>query len=166
MKRRGIARCFVAIAIISSLAPASAQQKADSVEAELARVGYPTKVSLAEAVHDFNRRAEKDSIGRTQPPLTLEEVTAAIRAWNREDDPIAKSAYDVFQTVARTAIVPKGCYIRYIPGLIGRNGYDFDIWWIDLQVELDKYPTDMADVPMYARRIRTTYISSRPHKAQ
>ena len=38
-----------------------------------------SRVSLREAVDEFNRAAKEDPIGKTQPALTIEEVLAAIR---------------------------------------------------------------------------------------
>jgi len=45
--------------------------------------------------------------------------------------------------------------------LIAVDGYDIDVWWIDLQLDLDKYPTDLADQPMRTYRLRTVYVNSR-----
>lgn len=131
---------------------------------ELARVGYASGVPLAQAVEEFNRRASGDAVGRLQPPLKAEEVVAAIRGWDKTEAHMGVPVFAVFQKIAKTETMPKGSYIRFIPGLIAVNGFDVDVWWIDLQVGLDKYPTDLVDVPMYMRRIRTTYVSSRPHR--
>jgi hypothetical protein len=42
---------------------------------------------LADAIADLNAKAEKDAIGRLQPPLTEAEVVAAIRGWIRKHGP-------------------------------------------------------------------------------
>ncbi|MDQ6663497.1 MAG: hypothetical protein M3Z23_03795 [Acidobacteriota bacterium] len=131
---------------------------------ELARAGYLSAVPLGQAVEEFNRRAAGDSVGRLQPPLTAEEVAAAIRAWDKTEARLPGAVFQAFQKIARTGTMPKGSYIRFIPGVIAVNGFDIDVWWVDLQIALDKYPTDLADVPMYMRRIRTTYVSSRPNR--
>ncbi len=38
--------------------------------------------TLSAAVASFNQQAANDPVGATQPPLTEDEVLAAIRAWN------------------------------------------------------------------------------------
>lgn len=125
------------------------------------RQGYPRDIPIGEAIADFNARAKADPVGASQPALTSDEVVAAIRAWS--DPPrMPASAKAVFQSIARKAIMPKGSFIRVIPGLIALHKFDIDVWWIDVQVELDKYPTDLKDVPQYAYRIRTAYLRSRP----
>src|SRR5438046_396842 len=48
--------------------------------------GYPKEVSLGQAVEDFNRRAQSTKIGKTQPPLTVEEVVAAIHDWHIKNE--------------------------------------------------------------------------------
>jgi hypothetical protein len=150
----------VCIAGLGQTSSASTTQKKNDEE----RSGYPSSLSLADAVQQFNRRAQQDRIGTKQHPLTSEEVVAAIRAWNIKDEPMDKSAYETFQAIARTGVMPKGSYIRSISGLVARNGFDIDVWWIDVQVGLDKYPTDLADVPMYAHRIRSTFVSSKVYR--
>lgn len=125
------------------------------------RQGYPRDIPISDAIADFNTRAHADPVGASQPPLTSDEVVAAIRAWS--DPPrMPASAKAVFQAIAQKAIMPRASYIRLIPGLIALHGFDIDVWWIDVQVELDKYPTDLKDVPQYAYRIRTAFLRSRP----
>lgn len=60
--------------------------------------------------------------------------------------------------------MPKGSFIRFIPGLIAVHGFDIDVWWIDVQVALDRYPTDLKDVPQYAYRVRTSFVRSRVYR--
>jgi len=169
VRTRGAEMMLLVILVAASLAmapgtPAHAGSSAPLAIAnsELERVGCPAEVSLARAVRDFNRRAALDSTGRRQPPLRVEEVVAAIRCWDREEQPVSDSLFKVFLTIANTRRLPKGSYIFFIPGVVAINGYDVDAWWIDLRLGLDQYPTDMADMPVIGRRIRTIYITSRP----
>jgi hypothetical protein len=125
--------------------------------------GYPSATPLQSAVDDFNARAQRDPIGRSQPPLTSAEVAAALRALGQNHSAIPHTQYTLLQSIANTSILPRGAYIRFIPRLIAVDGYDIDVWWIDLQLDLDKYPTDLADQPMHIYRIRTKFVSSRRH---
>jgi len=126
--------------------------------------GYPVNFPVQQAVDEFNARAKNDSIGNRQPLLTSYELLAALRGYDRDMNPVSDSIFDKFQNIARSGIVPKGAFLRYLRGLRAINGYDVDAWWIELQIELDKYPNDLAGVPQYIYRIRTTYISSKPHQ--
>ncbi|MCH8277858.1 MAG: hypothetical protein IIC12_02880 [Proteobacteria bacterium] len=38
-------------------------------------------ISLKASVENFNQKARSHAIGKTQPPLTEDEVVAAIRGW-------------------------------------------------------------------------------------
>jgi hypothetical protein len=125
--------------------------------------GYPEDLSILEAVREFNTRAQQDAIGKTQPSLTVPEVVAALLAMDSSSKEMPRREFEVFQWIAQTGVIPKGSLIRFIPKLVAVNGYDIDVWWIHLQIGLDKYPADLVDAPMYVCRIRTTYISSRRH---
>ena len=125
--------------------------------------GYPKDLPIAEAVEDFNTRAQRDSTGRRQTPLTVPEVIAALRAMDSTSKALPHGELEVFRRIAHTGVMPKGSFLRFISKRIALNGYDFEVWWINLQIELDKYPAELADVPLYVCRIRTTYVSSRSH---
>ena len=123
--------------------------------------GYPSATPLQAAVDEFNARAQRDPVGHSQTPLTSAEVVAALRALRRTRGAIDRTQYTMLQSIANTQILPRGAYLRFIPGLIAVEGYDIDVWWVDLQLDLDKYPTDLADQPMHIHRIRTVFVSSR-----
>ncbi len=112
--------------------------------------------SLADAVKDFNARAAKDKTGKDQPPLTVAEVVAAIRGWIRDQTPSATDdVYRAFQKVAMTKQLSEGARLSYCTGWLGYNGYDFDVWWVDLTL-----PTGARTA--YTFRIRARMINSRP----
>jgi hypothetical protein len=139
--------------------PASAQSHA---VADPSVHGYPAQSSIQDAIKEFNARASRDPVGRTQPALTQAEVVAALRAFAQNPNAIPHAQLVRLQSIASSNMLPKGAYLRFIPGLMAVGGYDIDVWWIDLQLDLDKYPTDLADEPMHTYRIRTVYVSSRP----
>jgi hypothetical protein len=125
--------------------------------------GFSADTPFPVAVAAFNARAHQDPIGRSQPPLTTAELAAAIRAIGHDQGSVPSAQLAKLRSIASTQVLPKGSYLRFIPGLIAVDGYDIDCWWIDLQLDLDKYPTDLADQPMHYYRLRTVYVSSRSH---
>jgi hypothetical protein len=135
----------------------------DNKEYELSINGYPNEIPITAAVEEFNKRAKADSTGSTQPPLTVEELKAAIRGWSETDNPYNDTIFVAFQNIVKTGMMPKGSYLYFIPGLVGINGCNVSVWWINLNINLDKYPRDLVEVPQYSYRIRTVFISSSLH---
>ena len=159
---RAAAFGFVTL-VIAPLSGARGQDTQPPSEHELAIHGYPRDLPIVDAIRDFNTRAQRDSIGRTQPLLTVSEVIAALRAMDTSSKEMPRQQFETFQRIAQTGVIPRGSVIRFISRRIALNGYDIDVWWINLQIDLDKHPADLADAPMYVCRVRTTYVSSRPH---
>lgn len=126
--------------------------------------GYPKATSLVQAVDEFNKRAQRTGVGKTQPPLTVDEVLAAIRDWSPKEDPIELPIFEGLQQAAKSGMLPKGAYLRFNSGAYSRNGYDIDAWNVYLQVGLDKYHADLVGVPAYGVLIRRQYIASRPEE--
>lgn len=109
---------------------------------------------LAKAVKDFNEKAKDNVVGKKQPELTVDEVVAAIRGWIRDRYPSSDDVYASYQKIAATGILPKGAKITFITGWQGFNDFDFDVWWVDLEVPVDRGG--------FVFRIRDQKISSRP----
>jgi hypothetical protein len=122
-----------------------------------------TDVSIAEAVKQFNVRAQADAVGKTQPPLTSDEVIAAIRGWIPEEHPKCEYYLPQFRKIAETGIIPVGSYLDFIPGWIGYQGYDYEVWWVDLFVP-GTAEQKAAHHAGYRFRLRAQMISSRPHR--
>jgi hypothetical protein len=95
----------------------------------------PKAVTLAEAVREFNQRAQNDATGKTQPPLTEDEAVAAIRGWIRRQVSATDDVYRVYQTIADTKKLPEGATLTFTTGWSGFNGYEFDVWWVDLNIK-------------------------------
>lgn len=121
-------------------------------------------ISISDAVQQFNDRASADPIGKTQPSLTKEEVLAAIRGWKVDNHPHSDIFLKRFQKIAETGIIPKGCYLDFIPGWKGYNGYDYTVWWIDLFVGSEKPGEKVQDSFGYNYRLRAQMISSKLHE--
>jgi hypothetical protein len=127
--------------------------------------GYPKDVALSLAVDDFNKRAQLDEDGKSQPSLKVDEVLAAIRGWSRQEEPIEPVAFEEFQQIAAKGIMPKGSFLDFGKGADGRNGYDTDAWSIYLYIRLDKYPRDQVGTESFSRLIRMQYITTRKSKS-
>ena len=128
----------------------------------LALITYPVAgdekgkvATLADAVKEFNQRAQKDATGKDQPALTEDEVVAAIRGWIRERFPATDEVYKVYQTIADTRRLPEGATLTFTTKWSGFNGHEFDVWWVDLNIK------NGADTG-YTFRIRDQKLRCRP----
>src|SRR5262245_56904516 len=111
---------------------------------------------LADAVADFSARAAKNEIGKLEPPLTVAEVTAAIRGWiPKHGPPVDDDTYRAFQMIADTGMLPLGANLRFTTRWTGYNGHDFVVWWVDLTIM-------KGEKAGYTFRIRDRKISSQP----
>ena len=141
-----------------------AELRPDVGEYSLRTRGYPEVTPLARAVEEFNEHAKRTEVGKTQPPLTVEEVLAAVRNWSPKEDPIEPKMFAALQEAARAGMLPKGSYLSFSSGSVSRNGYDIDAWNIYLQVGLNQHPADLVGVPSYGVLVRRQYIASRPEE--
>lgn len=116
-------------------------QSVDGLEHDVLTVDSGGR-SLADAISELNAKAKQDPIGASQPPLTAEEVTAAILGWDRDRFPVSDSVYDAFRKVAETRRLPLGAELDFLTSCYGcgEDGeYDIEGWWIGLNVERYRY---------------------------
>src|SRR5262249_21941590 len=84
--------------------------------------------TLAEAVEEFNRRAQNNPTGKTQPPLTEDEVVAAIRG--RPGRPAPDDVHKAYRAIADNKTLPAGATLSFIPcSALFRS-----VWWVDLSI--------------------------------
>ncbi len=131
-----------------------AQESKPGVLAPTAKPDDSKGVSLAEAVKQFNAEAAKDRFGKSQPPLTENEVLTAIRGWDRSSTPASDDVFATYQTIAETGQLPAGSKLRFTTRWT-TDRLDFDVWWIDLDVET-------GPKQGYTFRIRDRKLASRP----
>lgn len=84
---------------------------------------------LAAAVKGFN--SEHHSLdGQEQPPLTEEEVVAAIRAWQakRNDAPVTNAEFAAFQRIADERLIPENSRFEMIGSFGREDGSVCYIW--------------------------------------
>ena len=155
-----------------SFNPSREKENPDSRLYNLINAGYPKDISLEEAIAIFNKFAQCDDRGKTQPPLTVEEVKAAIRDWDCKKEGDAedkKFCADVWK-IAETGKMPKGSFFDFDNGtggtsrVRGYRGYYVKTWEIELYLHLDKYRRDLRDVPEFAHSIKLKYLSSEKRK--
>jgi hypothetical protein len=116
-------------------------------------IGPPS--SLPDAVLLFNIETLSTAFFKEQPPLTEEEVVAAIRSWSREATPgVTDEVYDRYQQIAETGTLPEDAELRLLR-TYARDGFMIDVWWIDLTIRT-------GERTGYSFRIRDQKISSRP----
>jgi uncharacterized protein (TIGR03067 family) len=124
---------------------------------------FRAETPLATAVERFNARAQLEAVGKTEPPLTVDETVAAIRGWIRKQRPIPDRYWEAFQKVADTLTLPAGSRLDFATRWRNYNGYDFVVWWIHLSInDPEATSTDPATVENYTLQIRDRKISSRP----
>lgn len=113
--------------------------------------------SLSTAVRAFNQEAAANATGRTQPPLTEDEVIAAIRGWIPEYGPdVTDDVYQQFQEIAESRELPPHTEFSFHTDYRGYRGFNFKVWWIDLKVGNGK----RTGLTGYTFRIRDQKISS------
>ena len=93
----------------------------------------PKAMKLDSAIAAFNKTASKSERGAAQPPLTEDEVVAAIRAWDEEQFKIGKPLKAVYESIANDRILPEGSQIEAL-SQYDMNGYHFTAWDIILEV--------------------------------
>jgi len=139
-------------------------------EALLNTYGYAKPIPLEKAVTQFNTRVKKNDVGKTQPPLTAEEVLASLRyrlvdSTRKLESKLAKT----YQEIVATSILPKGALLDFMSGCSAcvhgdfpkrSKPVDINMWVINLHVWQDKYPAQ-PDSPIFKHQIREQYIDSK-----
>ncbi|MEM7576724.1 MAG: hypothetical protein AAF328_04535 [Planctomycetota bacterium] len=129
----------------------------DGLESQTA-TGASADVSLAAMVEAFNAKAADDPTGQGQPPITVDEVVAAIRGWIPDLGPdIDDATFDRYQQIAETGVVPPGTVLGSMTRWHGYRGFVFQVWWVDLNL-----PSDGEGFHGYTFRLRDIKIASRP----
>ncbi len=110
---------------------------------------------LKEAVEDLNRRAvdylrpwvRQGTLAedRLSPPVTVEEVVAAIRGWDRKKVPDAEAPYyRIFQEIAETKTLPPGAKLGWHTQWVRpdeTDKFEHYVWFfrLDLELKIGKY---------------------------
>jgi hypothetical protein len=145
---------LVALALVAIGVPGVYLSRAPAAGANAAADEQATP--LADAVRAFNAEAAEDPIGKTQPPLTEDEVIAALRGIMRELTPMTDEVYNTYQKIAETRTLPPRAELHFTTGWVPRlEGFHFTVWWADLSIMTGEHAG-------YNYRLRDRKISSRP----
>ena len=108
---------------------------------------------LAAAIGGFNEQHRSDGV--PQPPLTEEEVVAAIRWWKtrRNEAPVTNREFATFQKIAETRQLPKGVALEVISHFGRVDGSSHIIWSVRIVV-----PRESREGWTYAYTIREQYV--------
>jgi hypothetical protein len=112
--------------------------------------------SLAKAIAGFNASASENPIGAEQPPLTEDEVIAAIRWWDfhRKDAPMSDQEYRALRNIAESHQLPPGAEFEVLTGFEPNDEITFDAWSVRIRMPRPNGGT-------YAFVIRERMIRSR-----
>ena len=115
---------------------------------------------LAEAIEEFNVKAASDPIGRDQPPLTEDEVVAAI-LWSdlNKTEKVTDKEYRAFRQIAETRRLPKGSEFEVMKGFRPNADIEFKAW--SVRIRMPRLIEGMEGWT-YAFPIRWRNISSQP----
>ena len=126
-------------------------------------VQFKVETSVDEGVKRFNERVNQLQAGKGQLPLTSNEVIAAIRGWIPEEHPVTPEVLKRFQEIAETGKLPPGSSLRFMQSWSGYNGFNFEVWWVDIQLSpVDRSKKDPVIGFGYSFRIRDQKIRSWP----
>ena len=111
--------------------------------------------TLASAIEKFNRDAATHRIGKTQSPLTEQEVVAAILWWEpTKDTPVSPELLEQFRSIAKTKTLPRNATFEKLTGFDRGGEHVFDVWSVRIVMQ-------RSDNSTYAFLIRERVIGAR-----
>ena len=117
------------------------------------RIDVPT--SIEQVVREFNEKAKHHTVGKLQPPITADEVVAAIRRLQQKNcSSWTDEVFKRFLAIADTEEIPEGSELSIITRYIGIRGFEITVWCVDLRI-----PTGLGSTNGF--RIRDRTIASR-----
>lgn len=140
-----------------------------SDSSELRKPDSPTEsivaqksVRLCNVVAELNEVSKHHNLGKSQEPITTDEVVGAIHRWldSNNKRPTAGIGFHdsticpddkrlKFLQIAETQMLNAGDELRFATGL-NSNGYVYTVWWIDLTV--DKFRIRLRDRTLGCRK--------------
>jgi len=94
-------------------------------------------IPLVDAVGAFNSRYADDPIGKYEPLLTEAEIIAAIRT-KLPTLSASKQVIAAYSKIAVTGRIPQDASLHAIPRFQLKDGTEFTVWWINLDVTTGK----------------------------
>jgi uncharacterized protein (TIGR03067 family) len=117
-------------------------------EATAAAASTSGTTSLAEAVRVFNARAKEDRVGKDQPPLTGDEVIAAIRWALLEPKklPVADKTLQALRRVVDSHELPAGFELEVITDFQPNDRMEVIKWSVRLRIPREPSGTTCIDI--------------------
>ncbi len=114
-------------------------------------------IPLASAIKRFNAR-NNQADGHKQPPLTENEVVAAIihQQTKRDEADVNDALFEKFQQIAKTRYLPEGASFEVIPTFGVEGGSTYTIWSVRIKMLQDEAGKEGWT---YAFEIREQFVS-------
>lgn len=121
---------------------------------KLRRLKIEEPTPIERVLSEFNRRAKYDTVGKTQPPITVNEVIARIGSLNQQQaSSRTDDVMEIFRGIAETKVIPAGSELSVINRWVNNDSV-ITVWWVDLKIQTGKGTTN-------GFRIRDQTISAR-----
>ena len=144
--------------------------KTRMLQDEARRRGYLEELSFPLAVQEFNMRQTTDTVGRSQPLLTVDELAAAIRGCDPVASRLTRREYHLLQDIAGRSMLPKGAYIDFsnLSNELEKKDaaliWNIRIWHVWLVLGRDRNPPGFGQwtegLRMVRIPIRTCFLKS------
>jgi hypothetical protein len=159
-------RVLVALLVAGATCPSVAQDTT---------YGFANDVPVVEAVAQFNADTHgfggSEPSGRGQPPLTVDELLAAVWARLVGFRPLPPDVAATYRGIVKTRILPKGSLLDVSRGhAMSRPGgdckespVDVHLWKIELYIWLDRFPREVGmESPADPLLVRLQHINAAP----
>lgn len=107
---------LLVICCTSLQAQSGGARRVHDPDAKFGTVTAPDSITLADAVAQLNKISEQHTLGKSQEPLTADEVTGAIRRWSNAPA-ISDETKAKFDRIAETGVLGKGDELQFATGL-------------------------------------------------
>lgn len=123
----------------------------------------PNARPLAAAIQAFNAQHQADSIGKDQPPLTEDEVIAAIHNWETKsmEADVTRAEFDAFHAIANTHVLPANSEFEVIKGFQPNDNFEFEAWSVRIRMPRQSKPGWTYAFTIRDRLIRSRRIDNR-----
>ncbi|MES2788872.1 MAG: hypothetical protein V4719_04565 [Planctomycetota bacterium] len=121
---------------------------------------FERSLPLSEAVENFNSRAAQNEVGKSQTPLTVDEVATAIRSAGRHQLPLIEHQRRLIHAVAETQQLPAYSGLKFTTTWFAPSGYRCEVWWVDLVLCSPEQPQEERLAGACSLRIRDHRLRS------
>ena len=113
------------------------------------------QMSIRDGVAELNAKSKHHEIGKSQEPLTAEEVVGGIRRWLQEHS-VSSERRAKFERIADSCVLNPGDELSFATSL-NNSGHRFNVWWLDLTV--DDYTLRIRDRTISSRKLTSREVA-------